>query len=290
MDPLKSNPHSHLTAKERDSISFPTRILHERGLLRGQVLDFGCGLGADVRILKKRGIDIVGYDKFYAPTYPQQQFDTIICIYVLNVLFPDEQAQVFRQISELLKPGGHAYFAVRRDIRNEGFRMHKIHQQQTYQCNVVLDYPSLLRNEYCEIYGLEKTQESAPKPAPCPFCNLDTHREIIAETPHAYAIFDGYPVSPGHVLVIPLVHEADYFALPVKVRESMWFLANHVSEVLQERYSPDGFNVGINVGEAAGQTVMHAHVHVIPRYAGDVAEPRGGVRGVVPAKQEYRDR
>jgi ATP adenylyltransferase len=58
----------------------------------------------------------------------------------------------------------------------------------------------------------------------------------------------------------------------------------------KERYSPDGFNVGINVGEAAGQTVMHAHVHVIPRYAGDVAEPRGGVRGVVPAKQEYRDR
>ena len=124
------NPYSHFTAKERDKLSFPGRILKERGLLSGKVLDFGCGLGKDVEILKNQKFDIEGYDPYYFNTYPTGKFDTIICFYVLNVLLPQEQATVINEISKLLKVGGKAYFAVRRDIDKPGFRFHKIHKKR----------------------------------------------------------------------------------------------------------------------------------------------------------------
>jgi SAM-dependent methyltransferase len=149
---MKRNEYSHLTAKERDALSFPSRWLYQKGLLQGSILDFGCGYGKDVELLKLKGLDIIGYDKFYQPEYPSGRFETIICHYVLNVLFPEEQAQVLMSVSELLQPGGKAYFTVRRDIKYEGFRMHKIHKKPTYQCNVRLPYYSILKTDSCEIY------------------------------------------------------------------------------------------------------------------------------------------
>ena len=152
MDSLNPNPNSHLTAKDRDKLSFPARILLERGLLKGSILDFGCGFGADVMALRRLRLPVEGYDKFHNPYYPTGKFDTIVCIYVLNVLLPEEQETVKSEIQALLKPNGKVYYAVRRDLRSEGFRMHKIHKQRTYQCNVVLDLETVYANDFCEIY------------------------------------------------------------------------------------------------------------------------------------------
>ncbi|MDA0242452.1 MAG: methyltransferase domain-containing protein [Chloroflexi bacterium] len=81
------NPYSHLTVKEREKVSLPTDILYTRGLINGRTLDFGCGLGTDVAFLRQQGVDVVGYDPHYAPTYPAGQFDTILCHYVLRGCF-----------------------------------------------------------------------------------------------------------------------------------------------------------------------------------------------------------
>ena len=285
---IKQNIYSHFTAKEREALSFPAKLLLNKNLLSGEVLDFGCGFGKDVELLKSKGINIVGYDKHFFPNYPTQTFDTIICFYVLNVLLPEEQAHVLMEISQLLKPSGKAYFAVRRDIQQEGFRIHKIHRQPTYQCNVKLPFKSIFQNENCEVYEYRHyNQLSRKENADCPFCNTDAKRELILESATAYAIFDKFPVSNGHALIIPKKHYADYFELTFKEQSACWFMLNKVKEILKKKFKPDGFNIGINIHESAGQTVPHVHIHLIPRYKGDVENPRGGVRGVIPEKRNY---
>jgi len=145
---IDHNNYSHFTAKERDTLSFPARYLLNKGCLQGDVLDFGCGFGSDVRFLKDKGLSIEGYDKFYSPEYPNnKKYDTVICFYVLNVLLPEEQATVLMQLSQLIKPNGKVYIAVRRDLKFEGFRTHKIHQHRTYQCNVILNSKSIFKND-----------------------------------------------------------------------------------------------------------------------------------------------
>lgn len=288
MDNLKSNPNSHLTAKERDNISFPAKILLNHNLLVGEVLDFGCGFGNDVKLLKSKGINIEGYDKYHYPEYPSKKFETIICFYVLNVLLPEEQATVLMELSQLVKPNGKVYIAVRRDIQFEGYRTHKIHQKKTYQCNVILNSKSFFKNENCEIYEYQHyNQLKKSQNIDCPFCNPDSERELIVESATAYAIYDKFPVNDGHALIIPKSHCADYFDLTFKEQSACIFMMNKVKEIVLEKFNPDGFNIGINVGEKAGQTVPHVHLHLIPRYNGDVEEPRGGVRGVIPDKQKY---
>lgn len=284
----QSNPNSHLTAKERDSLSFPAKILLQRNLLQGDLLDFGCGYGNDVRLLATKGFNIEGYDKHYYPEYPQKKFDTIICFYVLNVLLPEEQATVLMELSQLIKPTGIVYIAVRRDIKFEGFRTHKIHLKKTYQCNVILNSNSIFKNDSCEIYEYKHYNQLRSKKNPeCKFCNPDVDIELIIESATACAIFDKYPVSKGHALIIPKKHCPNYFDLSFKEQSACLFILNKVKEILTKRFNPDGFNIGINVGEKAGQTINHAHIHIIPRYNGDVADPRGGVRGVIPEKQKY---
>lgn len=288
MEHLKSNPYNHLTAKERETLSFPARLLLNKNLLAGAVLDFGCGFGKDVELLSVKGINIAGYDKHYFPEYPTNQFDTIICIYVLNVLMQEEQTNVLMEISRLLKPGGKAYFAVRRDIQHEGFRTHKIHQKLTYQCNVVLNYSSVFRNDNCEIYEYRHYNQIERKEnAACPFCNPGTASELLLESATVYAVSDKFPVSAGHTLIIPKKHCTDYFQLTFKEQSACWFMVNKAKEILQKKFNPDGFNIGINISEAAGQTIPHVHIHLIPRYQGDVKDPRGGVRGVIPEKKSY---
>jgi len=288
MENLKLNPNSHLTAKERDSLSFPAKILHNKNLLVGDVLDFGCGFGNDVKILKAKGINIEGYDKYHFPNYPNKKFDTIICFYVLNVLLPEEQATVLMELSQLIKPAGKVYIAVRRDLQYEGFRTHKIHQKKTYQCNVILNSKSFFRNENCEIYEYQHyNQLKRIENQDCTFCHPESERELIVESATAYAIYDKFPVNNGHALIIPKKHCANYFDLTFKEQAACVFMLNKVKEIVTEKFNPDGFNIGINVGEKAGQTVDHVHIHLIPRYKGDVEDPRGGVRGVIPDKQKY---
>jgi diadenosine tetraphosphate (Ap4A) HIT family hydrolase len=288
MENLKSNPNSHLTAKEREYLSFPAKILFNQNLLVGDVLDFGCGFGNDVKMLKAKGINIKGYDKYHFPEYPSKKFDTIFCFYVLNVLLPEEQATILMELSALVKPTGKVYITVRRDLQFEGFRTHKIHQKKTYQCNVILNSKSFFKNENCEIYEYQHYNQLKRKENPeCPFCNPGSDRELIVESATAYSIYDKYPVSAGHALIIPKKHCANYFDLTFKEQSACMFMLNKVKEIVSEKFNPDGFNIGINVGEKAGQTVNHVHIHLIPRYNGDVEEPRGGVRGVISEKQKY---
>lgn len=120
----------------------------------------------------------------------------------------------------------------------------------------------------------------------CPFCNLGNSRIIQANT-HVIAIYDGYPVSPGHCLIIPKRHIASFFEATREEQTAILDLLAEMRAVLQKENNPDGFNIGINDGSAAGQTVMHLHIHLIPRYAGDVPDPRGGVRWIFPDKAAY---
>lgn len=233
MEPEKIN-HPYLTAIKRTSLSVPTRYLLQHNLLKGRILDFGCGYGFDTDELKRQGYDITGYDYYYRPEYPDGKFDTILCNYVLNVLEPYAQAEVMMNVTNLLAPTGTAFFAVRRDLTEEGFRLHAIHRQYTYQCNVRLPFQSLERNSSYELYQYQHFNK-----------------------------------------------------LTRKEGEAMNVVLQYVKQKVDERYHPDGYNVGINVNEAAGQSVFHVHMHLIPRYNGDVPNPKGGVRGVIPSKQSY---
>ena len=116
----------------------------------------------------------------------------------------------------------------------------------------------------------------------CPFCNFK--EKILFENELALAFFDSYPVSKGHTLIIPKRHSEQYFELTKEEISAMHELSKKVKEYLDNLYHPDGYNVGFNVLEAGGQSVMHTHMHIIPRYKGDVPHPRGGIRKVVNNK------
>jgi diadenosine tetraphosphate (Ap4A) HIT family hydrolase len=282
------NQNSHLTAIERTSLSYPARIIQKQNKLIGRILDFGCGIGKDVELLKQKGFDIVGYDPFYFPEFPTEKFDTILCFYVLNVLLPEEQAEVLMNVSSLLNPNGKAYFSVRRDIQYEGFRIHKVHKKETYQCLIKLAYLSIYKNENCEIYEYEHyTTLNKGNVDLSPFLIGDETRELIVETATAFSFYDKFPVSKGHSLIVPKRLVSNYFDLTLKEQTACWIVANKVKAILQEKYNPDGYTIGINVNAEAGQTIWHSHIHIIPRYNGDVEKPRGGIRGVIPSKKEY---
>jgi diadenosine tetraphosphate (Ap4A) HIT family hydrolase len=119
----------------------------------------------------------------------------------------------------------------------------------------------------------------------CIFCQPE--REIIAQNDRAIAVLDSFPVSPGHTLILPRRHVATIWDLEPAEYSDCFALVHNVRSVIETRFSPDGFNVGTNCGEAAGQSVWHAHIHVIPRYKGDTPNPRGGVRHVIPLKGNY---
>ena len=123
----------------------------------------------------------------------------------------------------------------------------------------------------------------------CPFCTLPRER-LVFESELAFVIRDGYPVSPGHTLVIPRRHVASFFETTPDEQAALLKLLNLARIELSQQFAPAGFNVGINDGTAAGQTIAHLHIHLIPRYAGDRDDPRGGVRWVLPEKAAYWQR
>ncbi|ABU56957.1 HIT family protein [Roseiflexus castenholzii] len=256
------NPHSHLTVKDRTQASFPLRNLLSRGLINGRVLDFGCGLGADVNHLKKQGHDVTGYDPYYAPNVPKGKFDTIICLYVLNVLLPDEQSHVLMAISELLYPTGSAYFAVRRDIRRDGFRNHVKYHKNVYQCQVTLPYKSILRTDHCEIYRYRHFNQLQVNES-CSFCAPASNCELLTESANAYAVLENSSSLPGYTLVIPKRH-VSYFDLSLYDRNACWQVVDRVKMLLSERFHPDGFRVKVGQGIATECAGWHGCIHVIP--------------------------
>ncbi len=121
-------------------------------------------------------------------------------------------------------------------------------------------------------------------PNSCPFCTPD---RIIFENDLAYVRADEFPVSLGHLLVISKRHVHDWFSLTPAEQAAMTDLLNIAKKYLDEKYHPAGYNVGVNCGESAGQTIFHVHLHLIPRYVGDSPNPRGGIRAVIRARQSY---
>jgi diadenosine tetraphosphate (Ap4A) HIT family hydrolase len=120
----------------------------------------------------------------------------------------------------------------------------------------------------------------------CPFCSLPAAR-IIGENEYAMWFRDGYPVSPGHSLIVPKRHTGSFFTLSEQERLALLALLDQAKAAAEAELRPDGYNIGINDGPAAGQTVPHLHIHLIPRFEGDQADPRGGVRWVIPEKADY---
>ena len=121
---------------------------------------------------------------------------------------------------------------------------------------------------------------------PCPFCAPAPDR-ILHTLDAALVLRDGFPISPGHTLIVPRRHVGSFFALESTEQAAMLEALNWARAELDRLHRPDSFNIGLNDGPAAGQTVPHCHLHLIPRYAGDVADPRGGVRWVIPGKARY---
>lgn len=118
----------------------------------------------------------------------------------------------------------------------------------------------------------------------CLFCATST---VLFENDHAFVRFDDFPVNPGHCLIIPRRHFASFFEATLEERAAIFALVDLARARVDEEFRPGGYNIGVNVGPIAGQSVMHLHVHLIPRYAGDVENPKGGVRGVIPSRQKY---
>jgi len=124
--------------------------------------------------------------------------------------------------------------------------------------------------------------------AQCPFCSPAAGK-IVLQNRLCYARYDGYPVSEGHLLIVPFRHVASFFELGEDERRAAFELVWKANAKLDSDLHPDGYNVGVNVGQVAGQTVMHAHIHLIPRFSGDHPDPRGGIRAVIPQKAKYRE-
>lgn len=120
----------------------------------------------------------------------------------------------------------------------------------------------------------------------CPFCSLP-HERILLSNLHGVVIRDGFPVSPGHTLIIPRRHIASVFDLNLEERDALFALLEEAKRRLDRELKPAAHNIGINDGPAAGQTVPHLHIHLIPRYPGDQPDPRGGVRWIFPDKADY---
>ena len=120
----------------------------------------------------------------------------------------------------------------------------------------------------------------------CPFCSPDPAR-VFFRGDGVFALWDAFPVSEGHALIVPFRHVASWFDATEDERAEFLQAVSIVREEIEASRSPDGYNIGVNDGFAAGQTVIHLHLHVIPRYAGDVPDPRGGIRWVIPGRAPY---
>lgn len=118
------------------------------------------------------------------------------------------------------------------------------------------------------------------------FKEIDASR-IIDQTVYFFIIKDAYPVSPGHLLIISRAEKSDFFALSNEEKEDLLLCIDQAKSIIESEHQPDGYNIGMNCGEAAGQTIFHFHCHLIPRYQGDIENPRGGIRNCIPGKGNY---
>ena len=121
----------------------------------------------------------------------------------------------------------------------------------------------------------------------CKFCEIYSEKKFDFENELAFAFWDANPVSKGHIIFMTKRHIENFFETTEEEKRNLFELIDKTKNIIDEKYKPTGYNIGINCGVSAGQTVMHVHVHLIPRYDGDVKNPKGGVRGVIPEKRDY---
>lgn len=124
----------------------------------------------------------------------------------------------------------------------------------------------------------------------CPLCSqrdnvIENGKKI--ENDLAYVLEDSNPVNPGHCLIVPRRHVAEFFDATAEEKVAIFELIDEMKAIIDKKHSPDGYNIGVNIGKYAGQSVPHIHIHMMPRFKGDVENPRGGVRGVIPQRQKY---
>jgi diadenosine tetraphosphate (Ap4A) HIT family hydrolase/predicted house-cleaning noncanonical NTP pyrophosphatase (MazG superfamily) len=199
---------------------------------------------------------------------------------VQNSLSPpeliEELADVFEVLYALIKSSGLTVQQV------EEARLKKYHHKGGFESRTYLDTIEIEdTNPFIHQY---KHKNLDPN---CLFCKLGQEEQVLAHFKRCYVIKDGYPVSPGHVLIIPYEHTLNWFTASQEVKLDILHALTAMKRTLDEEFHPDGYNIGMNCGESAGQSIMHLHVHLIPRYKGDMSHPKGGVRGVIPSKQNY---
>lgn len=119
----------------------------------------------------------------------------------------------------------------------------------------------------------------------CYFCSV---KNFYLENDLAFAVFDDFPVSDGHMIFVTKRHCETFFETTYEEKIALFKLIDEAKKIIDKKFSPDGYNIGVNVNKAGGQSVMHTHVHLIPRYLGDVENAKGGVRGIIPNKQVYK--
>lgn len=126
----------------------------------------------------------------------------------------------------------------------------------------------------------------------CFFCEVQNNKEKnkITENKNFFSIYDDNPVSRGHVLIVPKKHLESFFDLSSEQIRELYDFIKETKNIIQKKYNPDGYNIGVNDGEAAGRTIHHLHIHLIPRYLGDIKNPRGGIRNIFPEKGDYTNK
>lgn len=201
----------------------------------------------------------------------------------------EELADILEVVQALSKVNGFTMEQV------EERRLKKRNKKGGFDHKIYSDFVEIEENNQVISYYLERSQQypeegTRPYVSDCLFCQIacqERKADILEKFNHCYVIEDEYPVSKGHILLIPNEHTENWFTAREEVRQDMMKALIFMKERLDLECSAPGYNIGANCGETAGQSVMHLHVHLIPRYKGDMADPKGGVRGVIPSKQKY---
>jgi len=196
----------------------------------------------------------------------------------------EELADVLEVIHALSKASGISLDQIEQK-RIEKKQLRGSFENKIFNTSIAVEENNPIINHY-----IKKYPEITPKQTfNCIFCQIAREQKckLFASFDHCFVIKDQFPVSNGHLLIIPHEHTENWFTAREEVRIEMMKVLHLMKERLDLECSPHGYNIGANCGEVAGQTVMHLHLHLIPRYEGDMEDPKGGVRGVIPSKQKY---
>lgn len=252
---------SRLTALERDKPSFPARWLTLNRYLRGEVLDYGCGYGADVAFFEQNELKAQGYDPNFFPDLPDasKKFDRITCSFVFNVLEVEARNLAMMHISRYLKPKGRAYIAVRRDIDQSGFRVVPGTREIVYQANIFLPFKSILQDLSYEIYEYRHYVQLKADEVDRSMIDPPLGYELLAESINAIALTPMKKRFERHAIILPKRKVEGFNQLPLEEQAECQQLADYVV-----RYhfgeADKAFNYSIQSGQLSANKALSMHV------------------------------